>query len=383
MRSAAWRGFALLPAVLVLPGCSPDHAAPASGKAASTAAPVHAAAALRREVPLQVAAIGWSDPFASVVIRPQVEGQLQAIHFEEGQDVRVGDLLFTIDPRSFEAALAAAEATLARDQAMARDARREYERIADLFQKQSAADRERDEALANTEAMEAQVEADRAACETARLRLGYCTIRSPIDARAGSYRAHVGNIVKANETELVVLNTLQPICVSFAVAERYLAQVKERMAQGVLDVEATPPDGTGPARGVLSFIDNEVDRASGMIRLKATFANQDRRLWPGQFLNVALTVSRWPDALLIPSSAVQVSQSGPFVFVVRSDRTVEQRPVELGLTLDQEAVVTSGLEAGEVVVTEGQLRLVPGAAVDLLSGGPAVAEPAVAGSTPP
>jgi multidrug efflux system membrane fusion protein len=345
---------------------------------------VHAAAALRREVPLQVAAIGWSEPFASVVIRPQVEGQLQAIHFAEGQDVRVGDPLFTIDPRSFEAALAAAEATLARDEAMARDARREYERIADLFQKQNAADRERDVALANTEAMEAQVQADRAACETARLRLGYCTIQSPIDARASSYRAHVGNIVKANETELVVLNTLQPIHVSFAVAERYLAQIKERMAQGALDVEAAPPDGTGPAtRGVLTFIDNEVDRASGMIRLKATFANQDRRLWPGQFLNVALTVSHWPDALVIPSSAVQVSQSGPFVFVVRSDRTVEQRAVELGLTLDQEAVVTSGLEAGEVVVTEGQLRLVPGAAVDILSAGPVVAEPAVAGSAPP
>jgi len=346
-------------------GCDAKGVSGAStGPDADAAMPVTVASATREDVPIQVQAIGWAEAYATVTIRPQVEGQLTEIHFTEGQQVKIGDLLFTIDPRPFVAALRLSEANLLKDQALAQDAEREANRVTDLFTKNMAADRERDQARANSDAVRAQVQADQAAVENAKLRLEYCTIRSPIDGRAGARLVDVGNIVEANKTALVTVNQISPIFVTFSVAERHLSLIKQQMQAAPLAVEARFADEAGdPIIGRLAFVDNQVDTLTGMVRLKAAFPNEDHRLWPGRFVNVALTISKQNDAVVVPTSAVQTGQRGTFVFVVRGDSTVEMRPVSVGANVHERTVLSEGVQAGEVVVTDGQLRLTPGVKV--------------------
>lgn len=346
-------------------GCDAQNvSSPSAGADVDAAMPVAVATAMREDVPIQVQAIGWAEAYATVTIRPQVEGQLTEIHFTEGQQVKIGDLLFTIDPRPFVAALRLAEANLLKNQALAQDAEREADRLADLFAKHMAADRERDAARANADAVRAQVQADQAAVENAKLYLEYCTIHSPIEGRAGARLVDVGNIVEANKTALVTVNQISPIFVTFAVAERHLSLIKQRMQAASLTVEARFADEPGdPIVGDLTFVDNQVDTLTGMVRLKATFSNKDRQLWPGRFVNVALTISKQQDAVVVPTSAVQTGQHGAFVFVVRADSAVEMRPVTVGANVQERTVLSEGIQAGEVVVTDGQLRLTPGAKV--------------------
>jgi multidrug efflux system membrane fusion protein len=355
----------ILLAGALLTGCDTKGVSGAStGPDADAAMPVTIATATREDVPVQVQAIGWAEAYATVTIRPQVEGQLTEIHFTEGQQVKIGDLLFTIDPRPFVAALRLSEANLLKDQALAQDAEREANRVTDLFAKNMAADRERDQARANSDAVRAQVQADQAAVENAKLRLEYCTIRSPINGRAGARLVDVGNIVEANKTALVTVNQISPIFVTFSVAERHLSLIKQQMQAAPLAVEARFADEAGdPIIGQLAFVDNQVDTLTGMVRLKAAFPNEDHRLWPGRFVNVALTISKQNDAVVVPTSAVQTGQRGTFVFVVRGDSTVEMRPVSVGANVHERTVLSEGVQAGEVVVTDGQLRLTPGAKV--------------------
>jgi multidrug efflux system membrane fusion protein len=328
---------------------------------------VVAEAAARRTVPVQLRAIANVESIETVTIKPQAGGEITAVHFREGADVKAGDLLFTIDPRPYEAALHQAEASLARDEANARNARLEAQRGESLFA-QGVVSQEQHDALRNSaDALDAAVRADRATVETARLNLAYCTIRSPIDGRTGSLLVQRGNVVKAIDGgPLVVINRTDPIYVSFSVPDRRLAEIKAALAAHKMTVEARiAGEEAKPLPGDLTFLDNAVDRATGTVRLKGTFANRQRRLWPGQFVNVVLTIATRPDAIVVPSQAIQTGQSGTFVFVVKADLTAEARLVAVGQELDGQVMVEKGLKEGENVVIDGQIRLVPGARVEL------------------
>lgn len=316
----------------------------------------------RSNVDVTVSGIGWVEPYSTVTIKAQVAGELVSVQFKEGDDVKRDQILFTIDARPFEAALHLAEANLKRDQALAQDARREANRIAGLFANGQSSPRERDVTEADAQAKEAQVRADEAERESARLQVEYCTIRSPIDGRAGTILAHAGNIAKERDTPLVTLNQIAPVYVAFSVAERYLAGI--RAAQVALPVSVNiGGDESSPITGTLAFIDNEVDRNTGMIGLKAVFENADRRLWPGQFVDARLILQRLSNVVTAPASAIQAGQQRTFVFVVDADRIVADRTVETGMSTGGRTVITSGLQGDEVVVTDGQLRLTPGARV--------------------
>jgi multidrug efflux system membrane fusion protein len=329
--------------------------------------PVVVETAARKTVALELRAIGNVETLDTVTVRPQVGGELVGVHFREGTDVKAGDALFTIDPRPYEAALHQAESALARDEANARNARLEAQRSESLFE-QGVLSREQYDALHNSaDANDAAVRADRAGVEAARLNLAYCSIRSPIDGRTGSLLVQRGNVVKAIDGgPLVVINRVDPVFVSFSVPERRLGEVKAARAAGRLSVAAiVTGEEARPLDGELTFLDNAVDRTTGTIRLKGTFPNPERRLWPGQFVDVRLSTGTRPDVVVVPAPAIQTGQSGTFVFVVRKDLTVEARPVVAAEELDGEVVVEKGIEAGERVVTDGQIRLVPGAKVEL------------------
>lgn len=352
--------------VLAVPGCSrfPAAAEPTHSEQIA-AVPVTVASAVRKDVPVKLRAIARVEPYATVTVKPQVSGQLVEVHFKEGQDVKAGDLLFRLDGRPYEAAVRQAEANLERDRALALDAAAEAAWKAGLLRQNAASQREYEQSQATADSRRATVEADEALLEKARLDLEYCTIRAPMDGRTGDNLADPGNVVKANETALVVINQINPIYVAFAVPEQFLLRVQEAQKGGPLVVEAFFPHDPGPPeRGVLTFVDNKVDSTTGTILLKGTFANAERRLWPGQFVNAELTLATRAGALVIPAPAVQTGQRGQYVFVVRDDQTVESRPVQVAFTLDTEAVIDDGLQPGERVVTDGQLRLVPGARVE-------------------
>lgn len=322
--------------------------------------------AVQKDVPLQIKAIGTVEAYVTVAVKSQVNGELADVFFREGQDVRKGDRLFRIDPRPFEAALRQAEAALARDLAQAKNAELEAQRYTALAEKGFVSKQEYDRARTNFEALAAAVKADEAAVETARLQLAYTTITSPIDGRTGSILVKQGNVIKENDTQLVTINQIAPINVAFSVPEQDLAAVKKHRAAGGLTVEASAsPGGMRAAAGSLTFIDNAVNTATGTILLKATFPNRDRMLWPGQFVDVALTLATEKGRVVVPSSAVQTGQEGPYVFVVKQDMTAEYRPVKTARTFDRLAVIESGVAAGETVVTDGQLRLTPGAKVEI------------------
>lgn len=368
----------LAAALLAAAGCSRSTTASLE----APAIPVTVATVEQKTVPVEVRAIGTVEAYSTVAVKAQVAAELTAVHFQEGQDVRAGDLLFSLDRRPFEAALRQAEANLARDIAQAEQAHAQARRYVQLRQEGVAAQAQTEQFEAEAQALDAAVKADQAAVERARLNLEYCTIHSPLDGRTGRLMVHVGNLVKASDDPaLVVINQITPIYASFALPEQYLGDVKKYMAAGTLKVEATGRDQPGrPERGRVSFVDNTVDTATGTIRLKGVFPNAEKRLWPGQFVDVVLTLTETPNAIVVPAQALQDSQTGPFVYVVEADGTVDSRPVKRGQTVAGLTIIEQGLQAGEIVVTDGQLRLIPGAKVKIVEGSPAT--PAANAGTP-
>jgi multidrug efflux system membrane fusion protein len=302
---------------------------------------------------------------------------LETVHFREGEDVRKGALLFSLDARPYAAALKSAEAALARDQVQMETARRDMERYGDLVKKEYVTPEEFDRIRTNAASLEATVAADQAALENARVALEYCTIRSPLDGRTGQLNVHAGNLVKANADDpMVVINQIRPIDIAFSVPEQNLGAIRAGREQGALEVRATIPNGgDDPPAGELTFVDNAVDRATGTVRLKASFPNADGALWPGQFVNVVLRVGLRSAAILVPSQAIQTGQQGTFVFVVQSDDTVALRLVTAGPSVGPETVIEKGLAAGDRVVTDGQLRLIDKTKVEVRAPGGAGAHP--------
>jgi membrane fusion protein, multidrug efflux system len=329
--------------------------------------PITAASVERRAVPFTLDAPGT------------VGGVLEQVNFREGDEVRAGEVLFRIDPRPYQAALAQARAVLARDEAQLQSARADAERLAALAAKEYVTAQQNEQAKASAAALEATVAADRAAVETARLNLEYATIRAPIDGRAGSLLVRQGNLVRANSgTPLVIINQIRPILVRFAVPATELGRIREHQ-DAPLAVRARP-SGPGPVSvGKLTFVDNAVDTATGTILLKGQFANADAALWPGEFVTASLELYVDSAAVVVPASAVISGQQGPYVFIVRSDRTTEVRDVKVARTEGDVTVIADGLRPGEQVVTEGQLRLTTGAKVQIRSS--AGATPAAARGT--
>lgn len=338
---------------------------------APPAIPVTAAAVEKMDVPLDLTAVGHVDAYSNVAVRTRVGGEVTKVTFREGQDVKAGDLIFELDRRPYQAALAEAEANLERDRARAREADENLKRYALLIKKDYVTQEQFSQATANADALRATVKGDEAQLETARLNLSYCTITAPISGRTGGLLVHPGNLVKANDDRpLVVINQVEPIYVTFAVPEASLADVKRRAAAGVLKVSALPNDAGGvPSEGVLTFIDNAVDATTGTINLKATFPNRERALWPGQFTNVSLVLATDAGATVAPNTSVQPGQTGSFVYVIKADETVEARPVTVRRVWKQWSVIEKGLAPGERVVTDGQLRLAPGAKVTIKKAG--------------
>jgi membrane fusion protein, multidrug efflux system len=324
------------------------------------------AKAVRKTVPVNLTAIGSADAFTSVSIKAQVNAVLDEVHVKEGQYVKKGDLLFTLDARPFEAALAQAQGTLARDKAQMGLNGVQADRYSQLFKAGVAPKEQLDEMQANLEAQQAAVRADEAAVQAAQLQLDYCKIYAPTDGRLGALQVFPGNIVKQNDVPiLIVINQVSPIFVDFSIPEQYFSAVEKFMAEGELQVEATPYGDTQKEVGTLTFVDNAVDNTTGTIKLKARFPNTDNRLWPGQFSTVLLRLAQDEDATVVPSQAVQTGARGDFIYVVKSDSTVEQRPVKVARTLEGDSVISSGIEPGETVVTDGQLRLIPGMKVEV------------------
>ena len=327
--------------------------------------PVTVAVVEQKDMPVQLRAIGRVQPVSTVEVHALVTGQLTNVWFREGQDVQKGDPLFTIDPRPYQATLSQATANLARDEAQAQNASATAARYADLVKKDYVTKEEYEKFTSSAAAARAVVAADRAAAENARLELSYCDIRSPMNGRTGSLKVHIGNIVKANDVDpLVIINQITPVYVQFAVPETQLTQL--RAHGGNIPVSAMAQGGTQPlATGRLTFIDNAVDASTGTITLKATFGNDNRTLWPGQFVTVAVTLQDRPNAVVVPSQAVQTGQRGQYIYVVKQDKSVEMRPVKIAESDDQRAVVAAGVNPGETVVTDGQLRLTPKSKVDV------------------
>jgi membrane fusion protein, multidrug efflux system len=360
------------------------------GRGALPPTPVTVAKAELRDVPVQVKQIGSVEPVAVIAVKTQVGGELVRVLFREGQDIRKDQLLFEIDPRPYQQAInqaqaaiekdnaliAQAEANLARDQVQAANAKEQAQRYEALakegliskdqnsgyqttFNAQTESVRADEAAIGSAKA---SLNVDKAALETAKLNLSYCSIRSPIDGRAGSVLVQAGNLVKANDTALVNINQVQPVYVSFSVPEQLLPDIRRASSGRQLPVSAiVSPEHT--ATGQLTFIDNAVDNTTGTIKLKATFPNADRALWPGQFVNVVMVLRTLRGVTVIPSEAIQAGQQGQFVYVLKADQTVESRIVKLGQAIDGKIVIESGVGPTDTVITDGQLRLVPGGRV--------------------
>ncbi|MGB9073024.1 MAG: efflux RND transporter periplasmic adaptor subunit [Terriglobales bacterium] len=334
--------------------------------------PVLAATVEQKDVPIRVHAIGAVEAYSTVVVKTQITGELTGVFFKEGDDVRKGQLIFTLDKRPFEAEVNRTQSNLAKDEAAAANARVEQKRYEALVKAGVVSKEQYDQLESTAQAADAAVAADKAALENAKVQLIYCSIYSPINGRTGNLIVHQGNMIKANDVPpLVNINQVEPIYVTFTVPQQYLAEVKQYARSGNLPVQAVIPgvtanDTHGPVTGKLSFIDNQVDSATGTIKLKGIFANGDRRLWPGQFVDAYLTLKTQARALVIPSQAIQNGQQGTFVFVIKDDSTVEVRPITISDTEEQgQVIVQKGLAAGERIVTDGQLRLLPGSKVQI------------------
>jgi multidrug efflux system membrane fusion protein len=336
----------------------------AAPQKATPAVPVTVATVMQKAVPVNLTAVGNVEPFTSVAVKARVDGQILSVAFKEGDEVKKGATLFEIDPRPFAAALQQARANKQKDQALLSRAAEQDVRYKELLEKNFISPDAYGQVRTNHEAAAATVAADEAAIETAKLSLDYCTIRSPLTGYAGRVMIQQGNLVKANDTTpLVVINQVVPINVSFSVPESELGAVRKHLTAGDLEVGAEVPNGVAPASGKLSFIDNSTDISTGTIKLKAEFPNTDKALWPGQFVNVVLTLTTQKDALVVPTTAVQNGPNGQYVFVVASDQTVALRDVKVARAEGDDSVIASGLAAGDLVVTAGQLRLAPGTRV--------------------
>jgi multidrug efflux system membrane fusion protein len=376
-------------------GCSPNKA-PSTAQAAPAPAPVSVSNAVSKSLPLEVQAVGNAESYSTVTVKAQVGGELTKVEFQEGADVKKGDRLFVIDPRSYESQVTQAEANLAKDKAqlqaaqanLARDVAQEAyasaqsKRYAELSKQGVLSKDSAEQTSAQAAALQEAVRADNAAIESARansaadqaaldrarLQLEYCTILSPIDGRTGHLLVKQGNVIKAIDQDLITINQLRPIFVTFAIPEANLSAIKSHMASGRVRVLAQS-EGVNAAveSGTLTFVENAVDSATGTIRLKALFENPRTTLWPGEFVRVVVRLNESAEAIVVPVTAVQTGQDGKFVFVVKSDMTVEARPVVTSRTVGREIIIEKGLSAGETVVTEGQLRLVPGSRVQVKS----------------
>jgi membrane fusion protein, multidrug efflux system len=359
-------------AVALGAGCSKSGPATGGGFM-SGPVPVLIAQAVRKTVPIQLHAIGTVEAYSTVSVRSQIDGKIAEVHFHEGEDVKKGDLLVTIDPRPLEAALHQAQANLARDRAQLAQAVNDEKRYGYLLDQGVGSREQYDQAHATAQALRATVMADQAAAQTASINLEYTGIRSPIDGRTGNLMLHPGNLVKANDSAsaIVVINQVKPVYVDFNVPEKDLDEVRRDMNGHQLAVMVRPRSRELQAAsesGTLSFIDNAVNANTGTFELKGLFHNETERLWPGQFVDVTLTLSELPDTILVPSQAVQTGQDGTFVFVVEQDMSAKAHPVVVGDSLEGQTVIKSGLRGGETVVTDGQLRLFPGAKVKIKSG---------------
>lgn len=363
-------------AALTIPACSDGRAqTPTGGASGPPAVPITTATVAAQPMPLTLGAIGTAEAYTSVAIRAQITGALTKVHFTEGDEVQAGQTLFTLDRRPLEAALAQAQANLKRDTAQAANAQASAARYQDLQARGISTREQADTSRAAAAALDATLQADRAAVDNATIQLDYATITAPISGRAGALMVHEGNLVRANDsTPLVVINQVSPINVSFGLPESRLADIQRQMRGGAIRVEAMPTGDATPAIGRLSFIDNAVDAGTGQIKVKAVFPNADHRLWPGQFANVTVTLRTESRAIVVPTAAVQNGQQGPYVFLVKPDQTVEMRTVAIQRQAAELTIVGDGVQPGDVVVTDGHVRLVPGARVSVKPAAAQVAE---------
>lgn len=354
---------------LGLTACS-DGKTKASNAGRERAVPVVVTSVEEKTVPVQLTAIGNVEAYSSVGVKSRVTGELKKVHFREGQDIAKGALLFTIDSEPFEADLKKAQANLIQHEALTKKAVLDLNRYSELVQKDYITRDQYDQAQTNLESLKAQIKADQAAVETARLQVQYCSIRAPIAGRTGALLVDTGNMVRANDDKaLVVINQIQPIDITFSLPEQNLADIKKYSAGGKLKMKAFLSGGEKqPEEGELTFIDNAVDKTTGTIRLKGTFSNKEKRLWPGQFVNVVLGLTSQANTVVVPSQAIQTGMEGSYVFVVKPDLKAENRSVTAGRSLDGQTVIEKGLKAGETVVIDGQFQLVPGSKVQIKKG---------------
>lgn len=359
-----------LAGVLLMTACSGGPSAEEPKSKEKPAVPVTVASVFTKDVPVQITSVGNVEAYSTVAVKSRVSGELVGVHFQEGQEVKEGDPLFTIDKAPYEVALKEAQARLERDQALARKARDDVRRNMPLAEKNIVSRQSLDQYVSTAEAAEALVKADQAALENLQLQLGYCSIRSPISGRTGSLLIQRGNLVKGNDENksLLTVHQIEPIYVTFAVPEKYLGEINRRTKETRMEVQVYSPENQGspePVIGVVSFVNNTVEVSTATIRLKATFQNRDRRLWPGQTVNVLLTLGVQPQAVVAPSQAIQSGQSGSYAFVIKQDQTAELRLVSVSRSTNGEAVIEKGLSPGETVVTDGQLLLTSGARVSI------------------
>jgi len=330
-------------------------------------APVTVARAVARDVPVYIDAVGKTVAREVVSVQPQVSGRITQIHFTDGANIKIGDLLFTIDPRPYQAQLNQAEANVAQAEAALSLAKVNFARVEKVSDPRAVSRQDFDARKSAVESAEATLKQNRAAVENARLNLEYCTIRSPINGRAGQRAVDVGNVVSANSGSLLVIQRLDPIYADFTVTESELSGVQRNMAKQALKVEVRlPDDGTEPREGKLTFLDNSVQEGSGTVKLRATLNNNDRSFWPGRFVKVRLILQTQRDAVLVPADAPQLSAKGPFVYVVKPDLSAELRPVKVGQRQEDLIVIKDGLKADERVVVSGQLGVTPGGKVRVL-----------------
>ena len=351
-----WVGVAVLALAAACGGTKVEH---------TPTVPVSVSAAVRIDAPAVVAANGVVEPVQTVAVEAQVGGTLTEVSFQEGDEVKEGQILFRIDPRPFEAALRQAEAALARDRAQAQNAQREAERYKALVAKDYVTQSQAEQAQAQAASLVATLQADSAAVENARVNLGYTTIRAPISGRTGSLLVRRGNLVKTNGGPLVVINELQPILVRFPVTARDFLALRRRVATGPVPVRVTASDSTVlPEQGSLTFLDNAVDSLTGTVTAKARFNNSSRALWPGEYVRVAVQLDVRSGAIAVPTTAVMNGQEGTYVYVVDSEKNAHVRTVTPGQAVGDLTVIERGVQPGETVVVDGQSRLVPGAKVD-------------------
>ncbi|MBA4387973.1 MAG: efflux RND transporter periplasmic adaptor subunit [Verrucomicrobia bacterium] len=333
--------------------------------------PVKVADVVARDTPIEIKTFGSVEANVSVAVKAQVGGTLNEVHVRDGQDVRKGDRLFTIDPRTYEATLNQSQAVLSRDQAQYENARRESKRQDDLWAKGVASEDARDQARTTMKALDAAVKAGEAAVSNAMIQLQHCFVTAPADGRTGALLIDPGNIVKANDATVLTINQIAPIRVSFSLPQQELPAVMRYMAEGRISVLVTiPGEDAVPEEGVVTFIDNAVNKATGTIVMRADCENTKKRLWPGQFVKVAVRLGMEKNSVVVPGSAVQAGQRGTFAFVVNPDSTVSNRVVVVGRQAGNDLTIASGLNVGEKVVTEGQLTLFNGARVEVSGAGP-------------